>query len=281
MPLICNSQYIRETESAVKYYFAQVLGRIFLLAGVFFNSWFGWRVLVVGVITKLGIAPVHFWFPSVLSGLTWDMCLVLITVQKIPLFIMLSYLERKIMVSVVIVRGLSVVLGGVMGMNQRHLRPLLGYSSIRHSGWMVGVIMVSKGVIWFYFMVYCIIVLGLVKVLKKVEGVVFAWSSLWGYCILYLLSLGGLPPLRGFGIKMAVILCLRSKSVVLVIIMVIGSLFRLYYYLKLRFCILCWDVILKVSREINIRVVDSCLLIVRSRLFFCFIFLCLRFFVEE
>ena len=72
--------------------------------------------------------------PSVLGGIRWEICGALLTLQKVPLLVVLLYLDREVRRILIVVGGLSGILGGIIGINQVYFRPLLGYSSISHMG---------------------------------------------------------------------------------------------------------------------------------------------------
>ena len=278
VPLMVFGKKVEETESRIKYFFAQVIGRIMILLGAFgIKSEF---FFVLGILIKLGVVPLHFWVPSVLSGLSWDLCFVLLTFQKLPLLVLLLYLDRGWFELLVLVRVLSAVLGGIMGMNQTYLRALLAYSSIRHIGWLVALSVISRVFMWFYFFIYCIIILGVINYLKKFGSISFV-RKFWGPwsigLILFLFSLGGLPPFSGFASKLIALLCLREVSMVWGFFLIIGSLFGLYYYLCLAFFFIYQDVRFPCLEVKGIGMFDSLILLRRRGLFFFLILLAYSF----
>jgi len=88
IPLLTSSHVNQEAEAAIKYFMAQALGRGLLLLGalsllssphlplspLLYNS-----LLIIGLLLKLGLPPCHFWFPSVISSISWPICLILAT----------------------------------------------------------------------------------------------------------------------------------------------------------------------------------------------------------
>lgn len=83
---------------------------------------------------KIGAAPLHFWFPSVIRGLSWGRCIVLLRIQKIAPLGLLSYIVREVDISgLIIVRVIAgAIVGSVGGLNQVFLRKIIAYSSINH-----------------------------------------------------------------------------------------------------------------------------------------------------
>jgi NADH-quinone oxidoreductase subunit M len=94
----------------------------------------------------------------------------------------------------------SSVLGGLMGVGQVQVRILMAYSSISHWGWILGLLGFSVIGSFSYFLFYFFISFLLFYFFGcqgswRVGGVV-GLSGL--FLMVGLLSLGGLPPLRGF-----------------------------------------------------------------------------------
>ena len=163
-----------------------------------------------------------------------------------------------------------------MGINQTYLRPLLAYSSISHMGWLVALSALSRIIIWFYFFVYSIIVLGVISYLKKFRRSSFV-NRFWGPwsigVILFLFSLGGLPPFRGFAPKLIRVVCLREVSMLWGSLLIVGSLFGLYYYLCLAFFFIYQDVRFPHLEARGLRFFNRTLLFRRRGLFFCLVLL--------
>jgi NADH:ubiquinone oxidoreductase subunit 2 (subunit N) len=77
---ILNGKGVYENESAVKYFVVQRIGSGVLLVGILlvgsFTGFGGLNmsfevvnfIILVGLMVKLGIFPLHFWFPSVIGS---------------------------------------------------------------------------------------------------------------------------------------------------------------------------------------------------------------------
>ena len=277
VPLMIFRKTVEETESSIKYFLVQVVGRIIILLRTFRVG--VQRGFLIGICIKLGIVPFHFWVASVLAGVGWEICGVLLTLQKAPLLSLLLYLDNEFCVALRLIGLLSAILGGIIGINQVYFRPLIGYSSISHIGWLVVFSYRSRGVIWFYFFVYCTIVLGLVSVINKIKSTSFV-NYFWGvnslYIITFLFSLGGLPPLRGFAAKLVGVVFLRGESIVLVVFLVLGSLLSLYYYLCISFFFVYQERKFMWFQRHRVRMYESLLVLMRGGLFFVLIIIFLR-----
>nr|YP_009050265.1 NADH dehydrogenase subunit 2 [Ifremeria nautilei]AHI45692.1 NADH dehydrogenase subunit 2 [Ifremeria nautilei] len=264
LPLLVYQKSMSESESAVKYFVIQALGSSLLLFGSLgtYSLSFSWEslnsledfsylsllIISAGLILKMGIFPFHFWFPGVMAGLPWLSCLFLSTWQKVgPLFLMISLLEVNLMtwllLTFCVVASGSSLLGGLGGMNQTQVRALLAYSSIGHLGWIMFAGIHSTWAMGLYFGIYVLISFCIfvslwfmdLKFTKNLVGVLsLSYSAL--IVMIMLLSLGGLPPMLGFISKWAVIMVSVSQTLsIFIILLIVGSLMSLFYYLSLFF----------------------------------------------
>nr|QFG71041.1 NADH dehydrogenase subunit 2 [Pseudorimula sp. RSIO35641] len=263
IPLIISRNTTAETQSGIKYFLIQALGSSLLMLGSLHtfsisstwevmdpHSWLTTTPLILSLILKLGAFPFHFWLPPVMAGLSWLMCLTLATWQKLaPLFLLSSlsqvYLNTTMTKFMLIIAGISSLIGGLGGINQTQIRAILAYSSIGHIGWMLLAMTASETVLKMYFLIYIFISLGLFSLLLFSESPILPNSfrqktkdlkMLQISLILMLLSLGGLPPLLGFVGKWATMSYLTSlSSPITALPLIAGSLISLFYYLSLLF----------------------------------------------
>nr|ALK03378.1 NADH dehydrogenase subunit 2 [Lepetodrilus schrolli] len=263
IPLIVSRGMTLEAESAIKYFLVQALGSSILLLGSMttFNLSLTWETvnsthlwglpfLIMSLLLKLGAFPFHFWLPPVMAGLSWPMNLVLTTWQKIaPLFLLSAIAQmwaspEKLML-LLIVAGMSGLIGGLGGINQTQIRAIMAYSSIGHIGWMILCMTISEMILKIYFLIYIVISAGLFLFLYASElstlhqTLYMKTNKLKMFqmmMIFLLLSLGGLPPLLGFTGKWAAIHFMCSFTSPLPLLpLIVGSLLSLFYYLSLLF----------------------------------------------
>jgi NADH-ubiquinone oxidoreductase chain 2 len=171
-----------------------------------------------------------------------------ITVQKIAPIILASYLIKRTLVVLIII-GISVVVGSLGGINQTSIRKILTYSSINHTGWILIALLGGRRLWILYFTIYSLLTTT-VTTIAKIYNTSFINQSLItkgnksAKYLLFrsLLSLGGLPPFIGFLPKWAVIqTIITNKMRFMITIIVIMSLATLYFYLRIcysRFIIL-------------------------------------------
>nr|YP_009185905.1 NADH dehydrogenase subunit 2 [Oxypoda acuminata]ALO70807.1 NADH dehydrogenase subunit 2 [Oxypoda acuminata] len=253
IPLIQEKNNSFSSESSLKYFLTQALASIILLFAliimsknfmimknienpmmIMFNS---------ALLTKMGMSPFHFWFPEVIEGLNWLNCFILLTWQKItPMVLVMYNLNVQYFFMIVII--LSMLISGIMGLNQTSLRKILAYSSINHMAWMIGAMMFSETIWLYYFIIYIIMTFNILIMFKLFN--IFYYNQLLismnnNFTLKFLfsfnfLSLGGLPPFLGFFPKWLTIQFMMSMNwTLLVLIMVMMTLLTLFYYTRLIF----------------------------------------------
>lgn len=240
LPLISISTQFQETEASIKYFLFQALGSRFLLLGSFNPSLY--FLIFIGILVKLGIAPFHFWFPSVINAINWPICLLLTTWQKIvPIFILITSRFFHLSSLILAIASLNALVGGLGGLNQTQIRPLLAYSSIGHIGWILAASSISAFTRSIYFFIYILIsttlfiFLFFIQVNSSNLFSTLVSSNFFAFSILtiLLLSLGGLPPLTGFFPKWLVLS--GFSNLLTPFILILGSLINLFYYLNICF----------------------------------------------
>nr|AOY40059.1 NADH dehydrogenase subunit 2 [Scolytinae sp. BMNH 1040351] len=252
MPLMKSFKNKYSSEATIKYFITQASASLVLLLSILIitNSWqssmtqnHSIYLTEMALLLKMGAAPLHFWLPEVVSGLTWPMTMVTLTWQKIAPMILFSYLEPNInlLASVIITSSL---VGGILGMNQLCLRKLLAFSSINHIAWMLSTIMFSKSIWLIYFLTYSFINYSLILTLNK-NKILFMnqmtklspsnkTSKL--IFILNFLSLGGLPPFIGFLPKWLTIHVMTQMNMFFTsTILIVSTLIALFMYLRTMF----------------------------------------------
>lgn len=254
IPIIIATKSNQETEASIKYFLSQALGSILILLGIrilyqpisqIIPIW----VITVAILIKLGIAPCHFWYPSVIASLSWTNCIILSTWQKLaPLSLLIITLYKtQSRTLMIITAGINALIGGIMGINQTHLRPLLAYSSIGHIGWMTSILAINKYTFCIiYFIIYSIIVLPIFIIMSTINSKtiktlhnLFKNNTVLVFAIaILILSLAGVPPLTGFIPKLIIIIKLIETNYTVLVFLLLGTYINLYYYLNISFNIL-------------------------------------------
>nr|YP_009350689.1 NADH dehydrogenase subunit 2 [Euhamitermes hamatus]AQP27615.1 NADH dehydrogenase subunit 2 [Euhamitermes hamatus] len=254
IPLMSNVKNMYNTEASLKYFIVQALASATLLFMVvmktltedlfsFDSNPYTPMIICTPLLLKSGAAPLHWWFPGVMEGLSWENCALLMTVQKAAPLMLMSYLIEMNTFTLSIIM-MSTIVGAIGGLNQTSMRKILTYSSINHTGWMLIALTTSESLWMTYFAIYSTLALTVVTAIK-LSGVSFINQTMMTnkettlmkfMMFTSLLSLGGLPPFLGFLPKWIVIQAMITNNMIpLAVIVVVTSLITLYYYLKISY----------------------------------------------
>lgn len=239
----------QEKEASIKYFIAQSIPSAILIIGfiLFCFLEIELRIFIfIALLIKIGVAPMHYWLPSVIGSVRWVVCWLLSSVQKLVPIIIIVYFLSFSHVFIFLRASFSSLVGGLGGLNQTLIRVILAYSSIGHIGWILGVRLSSSLLSILYFISYIIairvlfILLDYIKVrsgnfVKRIKDRKFRLVVV----MVIFLRLGGLPPFFGFYPKILVLERLfRDEILILCLILILGSIINLYYYLKVFFIII-------------------------------------------
>nr|QXG82908.1 NADH dehydrogenase subunit 2 [Isostichopus badionotus] len=254
IPLLSFSGQSRSIEATLKYFLVQAFSAALLLNGAVLNLWltnewslseinssFCYYTISAALIIKLGLAPCHFWFPDVLSGLPFLSVVIIACWQKIaPMFLLLSLSSSVPSELFILCSILSVLIGGWGGLNQLSTRKILAYSSISHLGWITCASFFLPEASMILFLFYLINNTAILLICNS--NSLFSLSSLAKTSLIpintllfsiALLSLGGLPPLGGFINKIIPLIIFSFNNSNLIIPMFLGgSLLNLFFYLR-------------------------------------------------
>jgi len=252
IPLIILSNINQETEASIKYFLAQALGSSVILISRI-ALWFNFSIpiniirmfLLISLMLKIGIAPCHLWYPSVMTSISWISCLILSTWQKLAPLAIITFLinstSTKILLSLAAINAL---IGGAVGINQVHLRTIIAYSSITHIGWIISLAALNILIpAILYFIFYSMLIAPIFLIFNlfssstniDINKLISKAPIIQILIPLLLLSLGGLPPLSGFIPKWITIEILANNNPYILIILVIGAIINLYFYLNITF----------------------------------------------
>nr|YP_010946739.1 NADH dehydrogenase subunit 2 [Pseudoglomeris beybienkoi]WGO57483.1 NADH dehydrogenase subunit 2 [Pseudoglomeris beybienkoi] len=253
IPLMSNDNNMLTTEASLKYFLIQALASsilLFLIISSSFNENMFLMYLslmktflATPLLLKSGVAPMHWWFPSVMEGLSWMNCLILLTIQKMAPLMLISYtinFNNYIFYMIIIT---SVMVGAIGGLNQTSLRKIITYSSINHLGWLLIAMKMSENMWISYFLIYSLLTSTVISIIYPSQiSMINQTFQLTKNKIIKLmmfsslLSLGGLPPFLGFLPKWIIIQAMvADKILILSSLMVVMSLITLHYYLRISY----------------------------------------------
>nr|AWV84355.1 NADH dehydrogenase subunit 2 [Derotettix mendosensis] len=248
LPIVYNSKNMVSSESLIKYFIVQSMGSGILLFSVMFNMInfsFVIYMTMIGLLIKIGCPPFHMWFPSVMEGLSWVGCIILMSLQKLAPLVMISYLNFSMLLFII----LSAIWGAMGGISYSSLRKVLSYSSIYNLSWLLTGIMINSYSWYFYFVMYIMMVtmfslcLNMLNI-NYINQLMCNNMELYENTLLFflLISLGGLPPFMGFMPKLILInQMMEFEMYFICFILVITALFVLYYYIRLVFTCLMFN----------------------------------------
>nr|QNG56301.1 NADH dehydrogenase subunit 2 [Palaestes nicaraguae] len=264
IPLLTNQKSIFPSEAAMKYFITQALASSILLFSIILmmnkmENYYNLNLLLMmlnsSLLTKMGAAPFHFWFPEVMEGISWINCLVILTWQKVAPMIILMYNINliKFFSSIILI---SAIIGSIMGLNQISLRKIFAFSSITHIGWMIASMMYNQSIWFIYFISYSFINLNIIIIFLMIN--IFYLKQLFNslnknklikfFFLLNFFSIMGMPPFLGFLPKWLTINNLIYNNLYfLSLFLIMFTLISLYFYLRITFSTL----ILNNSENLN------------------------------
>nr|BBB04534.1 NADH dehydrogenase subunit 2 [Neobythites unimaculatus] len=259
IPLMTRHHHPRAVEATIKYFLVQATAASTILFASTMNAWITgqWEIqqmthpipttiITLALALKMGLAPLHSWFPEVLQGLDLMTGLLMSTLQKLAPFALMLQLQVNQPTLMVLLGICSTLMGGWGGLNQTQIRKILAYSSIAHLGWMILVMQYSPQIslmtlLMYYIMTGCIFLI--LKHNKATNINALATSSTTNTALsatvpLVLLSLAGLPPLTGFAPKWMILQELTKQELPAVATLTaLSALLSLYFYLRLSYAI--------------------------------------------
>nr|UYG49130.1 NADH dehydrogenase subunit 2 [Abscondita chinensis]UYG49143.1 NADH dehydrogenase subunit 2 [Abscondita chinensis]UYG49182.1 NADH dehydrogenase subunit 2 [Abscondita chinensis]UYG49195.1 NADH dehydrogenase subunit 2 [Abscondita chinensis] len=248
---IIQSKSMMSSESSIKYFITQAIASTIIMLSMIMMMWKSnfssvinmssnlLMIMNLGLILKMGMAPLHFWFPEVLEGLNWNNCLLMLTWQKItPMMLIMLNIEFTIFYSMLIIS--SMIISGIMSINQISIRKIMAFSSINHMGWMMSSMMTEKTIWMLYFVIYSIITINISMMMKNIFFLnqlfvtLNTSPSMKMFFMLNFLSLSGVPPFLGFFPKWMVIqTMIENNMYLLTIIMIMFTLIMVYVYMRI------------------------------------------------
>jgi NADH-quinone oxidoreductase subunit N len=228
-------------------------------------------MIVLGFGFKVAAVPFHFWAPDVYEGAPANSAALIASSAKVAGFVIFyqvmvigfagaegradwrGYTPGWVPV-VAVVAALSMVLGNLVAITQTSVRRLLAYSAIAHAGYVLLALVShteqSFDALLYYVVTYALTLIGAFGVVSIVEEQLggeklsdFAGLSrrapVLSFCMLiFMLSLGGIPPLAGFFGKFFLFASTLSAGqhtfgpLWLVVLAIAMSTVSLYYYLQ-------------------------------------------------
>ena len=216
-------------------------------------------LMVAGVGFKIAAVPFHMWAPDVYEGAPTPITAFLSVGSKAASFAMLLRIFIEGLPSMnadwrllfVVLAIVTMTVGNVAAVTQTNVKRMLAYSSIAHAGYvLIGVVVgTARGVsaMLIYLLIYSFMQLGAFTIivllrrrdvigdeLKDFSGLHFRNPFAAFAMLLFMLSLGGIPPTAGFMGKLWLFgAAIESGYGWLAVIGVLNSAISLYYYVRI------------------------------------------------
>jgi NADH-quinone oxidoreductase subunit N len=216
-------------------------------------------LVIVGFAFKVAAVPFHMWTPDAYEGAPPAVTGFMSTGVKAAAFaafvrVFLSAFEplRGTWSEVIwVIAAATMIVGTVVGVAQSNVKRMLAYSSIAHGGYLLIALLtgndVGKSAVLFYLLTYAITNVGAFGVIALLETAdrpgdrVRDYAGLWddhpalaALMTIFLLSLGGFPPMAGFIAKWYVFTAaIKAGYTGLAIIGVLTSVVSVFFYLRI------------------------------------------------
>jgi NADH-quinone oxidoreductase subunit N len=219
----------------------------------------GVGLLAVGFAFKVSAVPFHMWTPDAYEGAPTIVTAFMSTGVKAAAFasfvrVFLSPLEPlqgQWIPVLSVIAAITMIVGTVLGVVQTNIKRMLAYSSIAHAGYLLlGIIAANpsgRAAVLFYLLTYAVTNLGALGIvallgtpdnehdeLRDFAGLNRARPGLAALMTVFLLSLGGFPPLAGFIGKYYIFLAaVQQGHYTLAILGVLTSVISVFFYLRI------------------------------------------------
>tara|TARA_B100000686_G_C16789156_1_gene977378 strand:- start:371 stop:1804 length:1434 start_codon:yes stop_codon:yes gene_type:complete len=216
----------------------------------------GVTLFIIGFGFKVAAAPFHMWAPDVYQGAPTPVTAFMAVGPKAASFAAFFRVfctavpEDTWSILVSILAILSMTLGNLGAIMQTNIKRLLAFSSISHAGYILIALVAKNSLgnasLLFYMLSYAFMTFGIFGIIiilgckgeenleiENYSGLGFKQPALALCMTVFLLSLGGMPPLAGFVGKFYIFsAALQEGHLALVIIAALNSVVSFYYYLK-------------------------------------------------
>nr|URH14911.1 NADH dehydrogenase subunit 2 [Saimiri sciureus] len=260
VPTLAKSTNPRSTEASTKYFLVQATASMIFLMTALLNylSSGQWTInpflhqtlsttMLIALMMKLGMAPLHFWLPEVTQGIPLTPTMLILTWQKLAPMSIITQIYPSMNLNILLtISILSIMVGSWGGLNQTQLRKILAYSSITHMGWMMAVLFHDPNITVLNLLIYILLTIPTLLIFNLNSNMTtLSLSHTWNKFTwmmpmfpMMMMSLGGLPPLTGFSPKWAIMQELtKNSSPTLPLTIAMLTLMNLYFYMRLTYSI--------------------------------------------
>ena len=243
---IMSSESGMAFENTIKYFLIQRWASIIFLSRILFSVNLTQNlenIAIFSIFIKLGLAPFHGWFVSIINTCSLWILVILSTIQKIIPIVIVSQIFISVnMVFFFSILNLVVVFS--IAMRVVFLNKLLAISSLNNLIWFIFRSQIKFKLFLFFIMIYLISLTGILILYNKTGIVNFLQIRNLSiidklFRVFIFMSLGGIPPFLGFLGKLVVLKALVAYlNLVFVTGIIISALIIVYMYMSRVFFIL-------------------------------------------
>jgi NADH-quinone oxidoreductase subunit N len=219
----------------------------------------GMSLLLVGLLTRLGAAPFHQWWPDLIEGApTIVAACIPLTVVIASAFASIRLLDIVASAALpqftqilALLAGISMLVGSLMALRQTNVKRLLAYGAIAHTGFLLLALAVptpeGRSAALLHITVFLFMQLGAFGAVSSMARRGMEWEDLSEYSglaehrpilaatlSLFLFSLAGLPGTSGFVSRFVVMsAAIGAGHMLLVLLMGITSVLLFAAYLRI------------------------------------------------
>jgi NADH-quinone oxidoreductase subunit N len=214
----------------------------------------GAALIITALAFKMGSVPAHAWMPDVAQGAPVPVAAFVTTVPKIGGLVALARLASILPDSVgwrplvALIAGATMTLGNLAALWQDDVRRLVGWSSVSQTGYgLMAVVALGRSdlavpSLMFFLLAYTlanVAAFGVVEELRgrtdraAYAGLARAHPFLAMALVISFLSLIGIPPLVGFGAKLALFTAsIEASYEWLAVVAAINTVVSIFYYVR-------------------------------------------------
>nr|YP_009255546.1 NADH dehydrogenase subunit 2 [Creontiades dilutus]AND82398.1 NADH dehydrogenase subunit 2 [Creontiades dilutus] len=247
IPLMFKSKNNFLSQSSMMYFLIQSMASMLFIVTMLMSMFLFMnmsmilpKIMLFTMMMKMGMPPFHMWFPEVMYKISWLMCIMLMTWQKVAPMYILSLTMNNDMLNMIIIM-LSTLTGAILGLNHTSTQKIMAYSSMNHMGWMMACASMSKKLWMMYMIMYSMMTIMLCLNMHKYNIMYMNQFNILSMkmtekvsLMIMMLSMGGMPPFIGFLPKWITIeYMINSNEMLLLTLMVVSSLITLSYYMRM------------------------------------------------
>nr|UGK73347.1 NADH dehydrogenase subunit 2 [Mesargus serrata] len=259
MPTLSKSTKLM-SHSSMKYFIIQSISSLMMMLGMLMmlNDLMHTNfILMFSLIIKIALAPFHTWLIMIIDNMNVNSMFMLITIMKFPLINLISIMMMKFDLLCMF----SMICSSLCSLNQTSIRKLIAYSSVFNMGLLMPSLMMNSS--WINFMtIYSLILLSMFILINKCNINFINQTLINEHSIMLkinmfilLISMGGMPPLMGFTLKLIIIEKLTMVNNYMMIMTIsITSVIMMFIYIRLSFLIIMFS---SIKNKWNLNIINK------------------------